>query len=514
MEFQKRLKLQIMLTSALLMVAVTFLCTFFALAAQKASIGASISIVYYSPSYILPTGSNFKNLIPGECTAIIFDHIDTYPSIVSSLDGTGIATTESGRKSGVTMYYDETNTTTYILADKTMFFNSNSSQMFNSKPSLKIITFNNINTSMATEMTAMFAYSSSLKTLDLSDFDTKNVKSMSSMFFYCTSLESLDISSFNTGEVTSMNEMFYACGKLKSLDVSNFDTSNVKNMQRMFQSVIVEELDLATFNTANVTNMSYMFSNCSELKTIYVSSNWKTDAVTTSTDMFASCTSLIGEFGTVYNSSYETKSYARLDTTTFPGYLTNKYSYTLQNGETLNNYFNISATMIVFGLYSDYESNISGLSGTNVDVENNGDIKIYYNSSSKTNYILSNGTIMANASCDYMFTEIYNIDLTIVFDTLNTGNVTSMEKMFFMNLVTKLDLSIFNTANVTNMTRMFCNCTALTTIYVGSGWNTDKVTSSTNMFYKCSKLVGKIEYTSSYQDKTYANTNGYLTLKS
>ena len=93
--------------------------------------------------------------------------------------------------------------------------------------------------------------------------------------------------------------MFHGCNKLTSLNVSSFDTSKV-------------------------TNMRYMFQNSKDLKTIYVSNKFNTDTVIDSTNMFTSCTSLVGGNGTTYDSTKIDKTYARIDTASTPGYFTAK----------------------------------------------------------------------------------------------------------------------------------------------------------------------------------------------
>ena len=102
---------------------------------------------------------------------------------------------------------------------------------------------------------------------------------------------------------------------------------------------------------------------------------------------------------------------------------------------------------------------------------------------------------------------------------LNTSNVTDMYGMFWESwTITSLDLSSFNTGSVTDMGSMFAGCTALTTIYVSSGWSTSSVTSSNAMFEGCTSLMGEsgTTYNSSHTDAEYARVDmasspGYLT---
>ena len=130
----------------------------------------------------------------------------------------------------------------------------------------------------------------------------------------------------NTSEVTSMFCMFSGCSSLTSLDLSGFNTANVIIMGSMFNRCsALTELDLSNFDTRNVTNMYSMFSRCSNLTTIYVGNEWSTNAVTSSSNMFKDCTSLVGGMGTTYRSNHVDASYAHIDGgSSNPGYFTAK----------------------------------------------------------------------------------------------------------------------------------------------------------------------------------------------
>ena len=151
--------------------------------------------------------------------------------------------------------------------------------------------------------------------------NNKPVVSMSYMFLN-SQAKALDLSNFDTSKVNNMLGMFWS-SQATTLDISNFDTSKVTNMYNMFASSKAVTLDLSSFDTSNVTNMGYMFNNANNLKTIYVSSKFNIDTVTSSTNMFYGCTSLVGGSGTKYNSNYIDKTYARIDGgTSNPGYFT------------------------------------------------------------------------------------------------------------------------------------------------------------------------------------------------
>ena len=189
-----------------------------------------------------------------------------------------------------------------------MFFNCNA---------LKSINLSSFNTSNVTDMSRMFYYCNGLEILNISHFDTGNVTNMAYMFSFCNSLSEIDVTHFKTDKVTSMEAMFQRCVKLKNVDVSHFETSNVTNMSYMFSLCSsLTDLNLCRFNTAKVTNMNYMFQNCTNLKTIYAGLGWTTDNVTSSYNMFADCSSLVGGKGTsclFYGYYYSDKTYARID---------------------------------------------------------------------------------------------------------------------------------------------------------------------------------------------------------
>ena len=196
---------------------------------------------------------------------------------------------------------------------------TNMEGMFN-KSEATTLDLSNFNTSNVTNMSWMFS-NSQTTTLNLSNFNTSNVTNMEEMF-YKSQATTLDVSSFNTSNVTNMKYMFGSIPAI-TIDVSKFNTSKVTNMYAMFYRSQITTLDLSSFDTSNVTDMSFMFNNSIKLKTIYASNKFKTDLVTSSSNMFYNSTLLVGGSGTTYNSSYVDKTYARIDGgTSKPGYFT------------------------------------------------------------------------------------------------------------------------------------------------------------------------------------------------
>ena len=138
-----------------------------------------------------------------------------------------------------------------------------------------------------------------------------------------TNIEGLE--NLSTEDVTDMSSMFCMCQKLTTLDLSSFETSNVTNMNAMFSTCSnLQMADVTSFDVSKVTDMGYMFNSCSNLQTICCFSDWSSNSAK-SNNMFSGCTSLVGGKGTMFDSNFTDKTYARPDGgTSKPGYFTAK----------------------------------------------------------------------------------------------------------------------------------------------------------------------------------------------
>ncbi len=240
-----------------------------------------------------------------------------------------------------------------------------------------ITNIENLNTSSVTNMGRMFMNCNYLTSIDVSHFDTNNVTNMQNMFFNCYRLTDIDLSKFNTSLVTNMRAMFQDCMSITSMDLSSFNTANVNDMRSMFSGCDgLTSLDLTSFNTANVTRTGSMFSYSNALTTIYVGSGWSTAAVTSSSDMFFNCTSLVGGQGTAYSSSNPTdKTYAHIDGgPSNPGYFTDKiggYTRGDVNGDGSVNISDVTALI-------DYllSGNASGINLSGADCNQDSSVNI------------------------------------------------------------------------------------------------------------------------------------------
>ena len=265
------------------------------------------------------------------------------PSSITSIKFTtdpndliGYTLTNCNCGSNIETYINGTNI--IFFANEKIKFPRNCDSLFDITPdgssNLVSLVFNHnsIDTSFVSNMRWMFGYNKQLTRLDLSEFVTTNVTDMSCMFNICDNLQFIDLSSFNTLNVTNMHLMFNYCPGLNgtvgingtSIVLStDFQVNNVQNLGGMFRLCLyITSIDISWFNTSQVTNTEEMFDGCNSLTTIYVGSGWNVSNVTSSVRMFLGCTNLVGQQGTVYNSNYTDKTYAKVDGgPSSPGYL-------------------------------------------------------------------------------------------------------------------------------------------------------------------------------------------------
>jgi len=149
---------------------------------------------------------------------------------------------------------------------------------------------------------------------------------------------------------------------------------------------------------------------------------------------------------------------------------------------------------IIFGKTSDYQNvvtdsttNPANYTINNMDVKDEGTIKLYYNSTSKISYILSSGIISFNADSDRFFGDLRSLK-NITFDNISTTNLLDADLMFNSCVALEsLDLSSFNTSKVTSMYGMFSNCTKLKELNI-KNFDTSNVENFGGMFNGCSSL--------------------------
>ena len=237
-------------------------------------------------------------------------------------------------------------------------------------------------------------------------------KSTKKLFRDLKNIENIiGLNKLNTCNVTTMHDMFRNCSNLKSVDLSTFNTEKVTTMYAMFAYCTrIENINMSSFNTKEVTNMSAMFYNCGQLKQLDVN-NFNTENVTTMASMFANCSNL-----------------EKLD---------------ISNWKTAN--------------VEDMSWMFAGEDYGNPP-------------------------------------NTMNIKQIIGIENLDVSNVKTMDRMFrHCHELTSLDLHKWNVSNVEIMRQMFNSCTSLSKLNI-ENWNMCNVTNTQYMFNNCYKLNSIITF--------------------
>ena len=148
------------------------------------------------------------------------------------------------------------------------------------------ITFNNIVTTLVTDMSSLFANVTAFNQ-NIGNWDVGNVTDMTGMFLN-TSNFNQPIGSWNVSNVTSMSSMFYQNIAFNQ-PIGNWNVGNVNYMSLMFYGATSFNQPIGNWNVSNVTSMNYMFS-----KTTYGAfafnqniNSWNVGNVTNMSNMFS-----------------------------------------------------------------------------------------------------------------------------------------------------------------------------------------------------------------------------------
>lgn len=175
---------------------------------------------------------------------------------------------------------------------------------FQNCQNLESIDWTNLDGSVNTSLRALFA---STKLASFSGIpEMPNVELLRFMFNACERLVTCSMQGLNSSKVTDTNGMFQGCYNLEEVTLA-FGDSNVQICGNMFSN----------YNGDGKGDM--------KLRKIYNTARAEGDSglrdypyfedATTSTNMFRSCTSLVGGDGTTYDPSKINKAYARCDST-------------------------------------------------------------------------------------------------------------------------------------------------------------------------------------------------------
>jgi surface protein len=118
------------------------------------------------------------------------------------------------------------------------------------------IPFNNILTTLVTDMNSMFR-EASVFNQPIGSWDVSNVTDMSLMFCYAPAFNQ-PIESWNVGNVTNMGGMFLGAISFNQ-PIGSWNVSNVTDMSLMFFNAPAFNQPIGSWNVGNVTSMFAMF---------------------------------------------------------------------------------------------------------------------------------------------------------------------------------------------------------------------------------------------------------------
>jgi len=317
----------------------------------------------------------------------------------------------------------------------------------------------NLNTSSATNMSAMFKGCTALVTLDLTSFSTSKVADMSQMFYGCSNLFCVTVGSgWKTTAVNASTGMFTGCqqivgGKGTAYSSSHTDAGYARlDGGTSAPGYFVDPSDLVEGTYAVLSTDKHSLTFYSD-KLGYARKGTKYELNTgTNTPGW-----------TAYASNVETVtfdgSFAKArPTSTYRWFTDMTELATITGIENLNT----GETTVMSSMFEEcYSLQTLDLSHFDTRAVTNMS-SMFSNCESLKSLNLNSFITSAVTDMSYMFSgceSLKELDVT----GFDTGNVRYMNYMFSAcSGLASIDLSNFNLENVTNMNYMFSNCSKLT----------------------------------------------------
>ena len=363
--------------------------------------------------------------------------------------------------------------------------------------------FELVDTTNVTKMNELFSGCSSLKNITFTT-DFPNVSQMEKIFYNCNDLQSVNIDNkLNLGKVTTLESAFENCMSLKSLNIGIASLSSIQNLKRAFKNCSsLTEFSFDICDTPTLNNTEEMFSGCSNLKTIYVSDSFQGLNISSYENMFDGCIKLVGGQGFLYNDSFKSGEYARVD---YGGIMPGFYTLT-DPSKYANAIFNLpntwcdnftSSTGIAKSLITKIKFYNSKTMDSYVDkfyISDTDKTLAYYSDNGDGSYTLQVHFghlipyLKVGTDWSGFFKDFSNLTSIEGLNLLNVKDVENMSELFSgCSSLTNLSFNP-NTANVTNMSKMFYNCSNLTSLALGNSFKLDKVIDLSSAFEGCKSL--------------------------
>ena len=350
-----------------------------------------------------------------------------------------------------------------------------------------------------------FADNNNLAEFTFGGFNPGRITDMSNMFSGCKGLLTADIDS-ETGTLTAASGMFNGCSSLTSVTMSsNFKSENVTSFDNMFKGC--SNLDSAefSFDTSSSQSFKNMFNGCGKVKELDLSS-FDTSSLTGDglNGIFSGCNSL----ETLNMSGWNMEGLTSLDDV-FNG-LTALATLDMGEGWNLSNCASLNRTFKDCKSLSEITISKLGLSPSNLKSMS----ETFAGCTSFSKIDFSGFTFKSVTDVSgllNMGSESSSLARVTFDNKTDTSSVTNMSNMFAgCNAIKNLDLTKFDTRSVNDFTGMFNDMTNVETITVSIRFVVPE--SSGIMFNNDTKISGgktSFESTDGDTSARYAKIDGW-----